>query len=87
MLLGQVIVVVGQTCTEAEAVPPDPPLVKVTFPLTLFCVPAAVLLTFTAKVQDVLGANVAPDKLIEFVPATAVIVPPPQLPLVHLGWK
>ncbi|HEY2234790.1 MAG TPA: hypothetical protein VGK01_15060, partial [Candidatus Angelobacter sp.] len=41
--------------------------------------------TFTENVQEALAASDAPDKLITFVPAVAVIVPPPQVPVRPLG--
>src|SRR5262249_7028064 len=73
------------TLTEAEAVPPVPPSVEDTLPVVLFCWPAAVPVTFTAKVQELLAAMVPPDKLITLVPCVAVIVPAPQEPLNPLG--
>jgi hypothetical protein len=69
----------------ADAVPPVPPSVDVTFPVVLFCVPAAVPVTFTAKVHDVLDARLAPVRLITFVACVAVMVPPPQLPVKPFG--
>lgn len=69
----------------AEAVPPVPPSVEVTLPVVLFCVPAAIPVTFTEKVHDALAASVAPVRLITFVFCVAVIVPPPQLPVRPLG--
>jgi len=39
----------------------------------------------TAKVQEALAAKVAADRLTLLEPATAVIVPPPQLPVRPLG--
>src|SRR6266700_2434964 len=69
----------------ADAVPPVPPSVDVTLPVVLFCVPAAVPVTFTAKVQEVLCARLAPLRLITFVACVAVIVPPPQLPVRPFG--
>jgi len=51
----------------ADAVPPVPPSTDVTFPVVLFFVPAAVPVTFTANVQLVLDASVAPVRLITFV--------------------
>jgi len=69
----------------AEAVFPVPPSVDVTLPLVLFCVPAAMPFTFRLKVQDAVGARVAPERLITLVFCVAVIVPPPQLPLSPLG--
>src|SRR5882724_4771524 len=69
----------------AEAVPPVPPCVEVTFPVVLFCVPAAVPVTFRANVQELLCASVAPVRLITLVACVPVIVPPPQLPVRPLG--
>ena len=45
------------TLIEAEAVPPVPPSVEVTFPVVLFCVPAAVPVTLTANVHEAVGGN------------------------------
>ncbi len=73
------------TFTLAEAVPPVPPSVDVTFPVVLFWRPATVPSTFTENVHDVLCARVAPERLITFVPCVAVIVPPLQLPVRPLG--
>ena len=73
------------TLIEAEAVPPVPPSVEVTFPVVLFCVPAAMPVTFTANVQEELAAIVPPLKLIVFVPAVAVIVPVPHVPVRPFG--
>jgi len=44
----------GGACTLmlAEAVPPVPPSVEVTLPVVLFCVPAAIPVTFTENVQE-----------------------------------
>jgi hypothetical protein len=69
----------------AEAVPPVPPSLEVTAPVTLFFSPADVPVTFTENVHELLAANVAPDKLITLPPAVAVIVPPPQVPVRPLG--
>ena len=70
----------ASTETEAEAVRPVPPSFEVTAAVVLFWVPAVVPVTFTEKVQGVLAARVAPDKLTTPPPAVAVMVPPPQLP-------
>src|SRR5262249_9831050 len=51
----------------------------------LFCKPAAVPVTFTEKVQELLAGIVPPDKLLTLVPCVAVIVPAPQVPLSPLG--
>src|SRR6478672_9869926 len=73
------------TLIDAEAVPPVPPSVEVTLPVVLFCVPAAMPVTFTEKVQELLAAIVPPLRLITLVPAVAVIVPPPQEPVRPFG--
>src|SRR5712671_306998 len=51
----------------AEAVPPVPPSTDVTLPVVLFCVPAAIPVTFTEKVHDALAASDAPLRLITLV--------------------
>lgn|SRR5581483_3300726 len=73
------------TVTLADAVPPVPPSVEVTFPVVLFCKPAAVPVTFIENVQDELAAIVAPLRLTTLVACVAVIVPPPQLPANPFG--
>jgi hypothetical protein len=73
------------TLIEAEAVPPVPPSVEVTLPVVLFCVPAAIPVTFTEKVQELLAAIVPPLRLITLVPAVAVIVPAPHEPVRPFG--
>jgi hypothetical protein len=73
------------TLTLAEAVPPVPPSVEVTLPVTLFWVPAVVPVTFTENVQPLLAPTDPPDKLITPVPCVAVIAPAPQLPVSPLG--
>src|SRR5438105_2264060 len=75
----------ASTFTLAEAVPPVPPSVEVTFPVVLSFCPAVVPVTFTANVQELLAAMLAPDRLITLVPCVAVIVPPPQLPVSPFG--
>jgi len=69
----------------ADAVPPAPPSVEVTFPEVSFLVPAVVPVTFMENVHEVLAARLAPDKLTEFAPCVAVIVPPPQDPVRPFG--
>ena len=64
----------------AAAVPPLPPCIEVTAPVTLFCGPEPVAVTFTVNVQDDDDASVAPLRLTLPDPATAVIVPPPHVP-------
>ena len=75
----------ASTLTLAVAVPPVPPSVEVTLPVVLVCNPAAVPVTFTENVHEPLAAIVPPLRLIEFVPATAVIVPAPQVPVRPFG--
>jgi len=69
----------------AEAVPPVPPSVELTLPEVLFFVPAVVPVTFTENVQEELAAIVPAVKLITFVPAVAVMIPAPQVPVRPLG--
>ena len=73
------------TLTLAVAVPPVPPSVEVTLPVVLVCRPAAMPVTFTENVQEALAAIVPPLRLITFVPAVAVIVPAPQVPVRPFG--
>jgi hypothetical protein len=73
------------TLMDAEAVPPVPPSTEVTLPVVLFCVPAAMPVTFTENVQELLAAIVPPLRLITFVPCVAVIVPAPQEPVRPFG--
>ena len=47
--------------------------------------PAAIPVTFTENVQELLAAIVPPLRLITLVPAVAVIVPPPQEPVRPFG--
>lgn len=61
------------------------PFKAVTGPVVLVCTPTATPLTSTEKVHVVPAGSVAPDKVIRFVPATAVTVPPPQVPVRLLG--
>src|SRR5882724_2341686 len=74
-----------KTMTLADAVPPLPLSVAVTWLVVLFFVPAVAPFTLIEKVHDVLWASVAPLKDAEPLPATAVIVPPPQLPARPFG--
>src|SRR5258708_26433716 len=67
----------ASTFTLADAVPPVPPSVDLTFPVVLFCTPAEVPVTFTAKLHEVLCARVAPHQLITVVPCVPVMAPPP----------
>jgi hypothetical protein len=70
---------------DADAVLPVPPSFEVTALVVLFCVPAAVPVTFTENVQEALPARLAPDRLMVFVFCVAVMVPPPQEPVRPLG--
>src|SRR5260370_12131639 len=74
------------TVMEAEAVPPAAPSVEVTLPVVLFWSPAVTPVTLTENVHPLLAARVAPDKLMLLLVATAVIVPPRQLPVKPLGF-
>src|SRR5262249_34039139 len=47
--------------------------------------PGVVPVTFTAKLHDAIAASVAPDRLMLFAPAVAVIAPPPHEPVSPLG--
>src|SRR5882672_8025563 len=62
------------TVTLALDVLPVPPSVEVTCTL-LFFTPAVVPCTFREIVHDAAGARVAPERLTELEPATAVAVP------------
>ena len=73
------------TMTLADAVPPMPLSVAVTWLVVLFFTPAVAPVTLIEKVQDELWASVAPLKDAELLPAIAVIVPPPQLPARPFG--
>jgi hypothetical protein len=72
------------TVTLALAVLPVPALAEVTVTLLLLA-PAAAPVTFSTMVQEPETGSVAPDREMEEVPADAMIVPPPQLPLSPLG--
>src|SRR5271166_4640390 len=85
LLLGAHAVVPTFTVIGAVAVLPLPASLDVTALVTLVAVPAVLPVTFTEKVQLALAANVAPDRLTLLEPATAVMVPPPQLPVSPLG--
>jgi hypothetical protein len=80
------LAIVGGPTTVIDAfdVLPVPPSVEVTWTL-LFFTPAAVPVTFTEKVQELLAAIVPPFRLIVFVPWVAVIVPAPQEPVNPFG--
>ena len=75
----------AMTLMLAEAVPPVPPSLDVTFPVVLFLIPAVVPVTFTENVQELLAAMVPPLRLITPDPAVAVMVPLPQEPVMPFG--
>src|SRR6185312_7885450 len=75
----------ASTLMLAVAVPPVPPSVEVTLPVVFVCCPAVMPVTLTENVQEALAAIVPPLRLITFVPAVAVIVPAPQVPVRPLG--
>src|SRR5262249_56864824 len=70
----------ASTLTLAEAVPPVPPSVALTFPVVLFCKPAAVPVTLTVNVQELLAGIVPPDRLITLVFCVSGSVPLPHEP-------
>jgi len=69
----------------AVAVRPVPPSFEVTALVTLALFPAVVPITLIAKLHPPLEVNVAPDRLTLPLPATAVIVPAPHVPVSPLG--
>ncbi len=69
----------------AEAVLPAPPSLELTGLVVLFCSPAAVPVTFTLKVHELLAASEAPNRLTTVVFCVAVIVPAPHEPVSPLG--
>src|SRR5450432_915734 len=75
----------GTTVIFADAVAPSPASVEVTTPVTLFCVPRALPVTSTVKLQDAPALSAAPARLTLVAPAVAVIVPLPQDPVSSLG--
>src|SRR5256885_4554173 len=88
MLLGlNTLVIEGgaTTFSEAEAVPPVPPSVEVTAPVVLDCRPPAVPVTLIENVHEAEVAMVPPERLMVFVPAVAVIVPAPHVPVNPFG--
>jgi hypothetical protein len=74
-----------ETLIVAVAVLPLPPSEEVTAVVTLFCDPAAMPVTLTAKLQEAPEDKVAPDRTMLVEPAVAVIVPVPQEPAIPLG--
>ena len=64
-----------RTVTVADAVPPVPPWVEVTFPVVLFFNPAVVAVILTEMVHVALLAKVPPEKLKVVAPALGANVP------------
>ena len=73
------------TCSDADAVPPVPPSVDTTLPVTLFIVPTAFAVMLTANVHALFPARLAPVRLTVEDPAVAVMLPPPHEPVSPLG--
>src|ERR1700683_2639498 len=69
----------------AVAPAPVPPSLELMGEVGLFLVPSDVPVTLMEKVPDAPTARAAPDSEMEPLPAAAVIVPPPTLPLRPLG--
>ena len=69
----------------SDADSPFPPCVEVTTLVVFFLTPARVLVTSTVNVQLAAAPRFASDRLMLADPATAVMVPPPQLPFMPLG--
>jgi hypothetical protein len=72
------------TVTEAFEVFPVPAFAEDIVTLLAFT-PAVEPITFTLKVQEIFGASEAPEREALPEPATAVMVPPPQVPASPLG--
>src|SRR5450631_4313111 len=73
------------TVITAVVVPPVPPSTELTGPVVLTRLPKVVAVTFTLNVHEVFAASVPPVRLTVFEPATAVIVPAPQVPVSPFG--
>jgi hypothetical protein len=84
VLVGVGVFVGATTVIDALAVFPVPPFVEATVTL-LFFTPAVEPSTSIEKVQDPFPTSVAPDRFTVEVPAVAVMVPPPQLPVNPFG--
>jgi hypothetical protein len=82
----KLFVIVGGLSTVKLAVPavPVPPSGELAV-TELLTRPAVVPITFTENVQCAPELRVAPARLIEVDPATAVMVPPSQVPVITLG--
>jgi hypothetical protein len=66
-------------------VAPAPLCVDETAPVVLILFPAVVPVTFTPKVHEALAASVAALRPRLELPAVAVMVPPPQIPVAPFG--
>jgi hypothetical protein len=73
------------TIMAAVAVLPEPKLVEVTLEVVLVRTPSDIAVTFTLNVQAAPPASVAPARLINPVPLTAVMAPASQDPASPLG--
>lgn len=62
-----------------------PPVVEVIEDVTLFCTPIPAPFTRTLNVQTLLPASVAPASEITLNPGTAVMAPPPHVPVSPLS--
>jgi len=67
------------TCKPAFAVPPEPPSLDVTFPVTLVHEPRVTPAIDTETVQVPLAVMLPPARTIELEPTGAVTVPPQEL--------
>jgi hypothetical protein len=82
------LVIVGGNATVTVAVlltAPAPVSADEIGPAVFACTPTPTPVTFTENVQKPFAASAAPAKLMVLDPATAAIVPPPQLPVMPLG--
>lgn len=73
------------TVSVAITVVPFPPLLDVITPVVFCNDPIVNARTSTENMQEAAEPSVAPVSLIEDEPATAAIVPPPQVPVTPLG--
>ena len=76
----------ARTVILADAVAPVPPSTDTTALVVLVTVPVVALVMFTANVQALLSANVAPDKLTLFDPGVAIMLPAVHAPVKPFGF-
>lgn len=69
------------TLRVAEAGRPLPPSIELTELVVLVSVPSALAVTFTENVQEAVAASVAPERLTEALPGTALMIPEPHEPV------